>query len=177
MKHFLKIAEGIDVISSMVTLANNPDLWNENTLRTAHPGTAHAEVSDIWLMFNDPTGEVVDDKLVQPFRGWHLLKPLRQLVLSLMARVDGVHLGRVIVTCLPPGKQITPHVDGGAPATYYTRYQIALQSSPGALFHIGDETVNFRPGEIWMIDNTTKHSVTNNSKEDRVVCIVDIRSA
>ena len=94
-----------------------------------------------------------------------------------MARVDGVHLGRVIVTCLPPGKQITPHVDGGAPATYYTRYQIALQSSPGALFHIGDETVNFRPGEIWMIDNTTKHSVTNNSKEDRVVCIVDIRSA
>ena len=176
MKHFLKIAEGIDVIPSLVALANNPDLWNENTLRTQHPGTAHAEVSDIWMMFNDPTGQVKDDKLVYPFRGWHTLKPLRQLVLGLMHRVDGVHLGRVIVTRLPPGKQITPHVDGGAPATHFTRYQIALQSLPGALFHIGDETVNFRSGDIWLIDNETKHSVTNNSKEDRIVCIVDIRS-
>ena len=176
MKHFLKVAEGIDVIPSMIALSNNSDLWNENTLRTTHPGTAHAEVSDIWMMFNDPTGTVIDDKLVQPVRGWHVLKPLARLVLDLMHRVGGVHLGRVIVTRLPPGKQITPHVDGGAPATYYTRYQIALQSLPGALFHIGDETVNFRSGEVWMIDNETKHSVTNNSKDDRIVCIVDIRS-
>jgi hypothetical protein len=176
MRHFLKVAEGIDVFPALHAIALNPDLWNENTLRTQHPGTAHAEVSDIWLMFNDPTGQVIDDKLVQPFRGWHILKPVRALILNLMRHVEGVHLGRCIITKLPPGKQITPHIDQGAPATYFTRYQIALQSLNGAMFHIEDETVNFRNGEIWMINNNAKHSVMNNSKDDRIVVIVDIRN-
>jgi quercetin dioxygenase-like cupin family protein len=68
-------------------------------------------------------------------------------------------------------------VDSGAPATFYTRYQIALQSLPGALFNIEDETVNFRSGDIWLINNKAEHSVVNNSADDRIVCIVDIRSA
>jgi aspartyl/asparaginyl beta-hydroxylase (cupin superfamily) len=99
------------------------------------------------------------------------------MVLDLIHRVNGVQLGRCIITKLPPGGQITPHVDGGAPAEFYTRYQIALQSLPGALFHSGDETVNFRAGEIWWINNRVTHSVVNNSADDRIVCIVDIRSA
>jgi aspartyl/asparaginyl beta-hydroxylase (cupin superfamily) len=93
-----------------------------------------------------------------------------------MRMVEGVTLGRVIITKLPPGKKITPHVDGGAPATYFSRYQIALQSLPGALFTIGDETVNFESGEVWLIDNKKEHSVVNNSRDDRIVMIVDIRS-
>jgi hypothetical protein len=177
MKHFLKIADGIDVTPILHALAINPDLWNENTLRTQHPGTAHAEVSDIWLMFNELSDSVVDDRFVVPYRGWDVLKPLRSLILDLMRRVDGVHLGRCIVTKLPSGKEILPHVDGGAPATYYTRYQIALQSLPGAQFYIEDEVVNFRSGEIWLINNNAEHGVINNSDDDRIVCIVDIRSA
>jgi len=177
MKHFLKIADGIDVTPILHALAINPDLWNENTLRTQHPGTAHAEVSDIWLMFNELSDNVVDDRQVIPYRGWDVLKPLRSLILDLMRRVDGVQLGRCIVTKLSSGKEILPHVDGGAPATYYSRYQIALQSLPGARFYIEDETVNFRSGEIWLINNNAEHGVINDSDDDRIVCIVDIRSA
>ena len=177
MRNFLKLADNVDVTPVLHALAVNSDLWDEHTLRTKHLNTAHAAVHDIWLMFNDPTGSVVNDIQGVPYRAWDALKPLRGLILELMRKVDGVQLGRCIVTKLPVGATITPHTDMGAPATFYTRYQIALQSLPGALFHIGEETVNFRTGDIWLINHREEHSVVNNSCDDRIVCIVDIRSA
>lgn len=180
MRHFLKLADKLDVSRVLRELAVQPDLWDENTLRTSHPDTAHSDVSDIWLWFNDIPDDpsaVVNDIQTVPYRGWGALPALRRLVLDLIHRVDGVQLGRCIVTRLPPGGIITPHVDQGAPAEFYTRYQIALQSLPGALFHCEDETVNFQGGEIWWVNNRVTHSVVNNSADDRIVCVVDIRSA
>jgi quercetin dioxygenase-like cupin family protein len=92
-----------------------------------------------------------------------------------MRQVEATRLGRVIITKLPKGKTITPHVDGGAPATYYERYQVALQCLPGNKFIIGDEAVSFKSGEVWHIDNKVEHSVINNSADDRIVCIIDLR--
>ena len=91
--------------------------------------------------------------------------------------MDGVQLGRCMVTRMRPGATITPHKDEGTPATFYTRYQIVLQNLPGSLFTIKDETVSFQSGDIWWINNRETHSVINNSGEDRLVCIVDIKSA
>jgi len=180
MQRFLRLADAVDVIPALREISTQFGLWNQNTLRTCHPDTAHADVSDIWLWFNeipdDPQG-VVNDIQTVAYPAWGRLPSLRRLVLDLIHRVDGVQLGRCIVTRLPPGGVITPHVDQGAPAEFYTRYQIVLQSLPGALFHCGDETVNFRSGEVWWINNRVTHSVVNNSGDDRIVCIVDIRSA
>lgn len=177
MQNFLKIAENVDMTPVQHALALNSFLWNDNTLRTEHENTAHSQVDDIWLMFNDISGGVINDIQTVPYRAWHNLKPLRAMVLDLMRRVDGVQLGRVIVTRMKPGAAITPHVDSGAPAEFYARYQIAIQSLPGAVFQIGEEVINFKTGEVWLIDNTTEHSVVNNSADDRIVCIVDVRSA
>lgn len=177
MRHFLKIAENLDVIPALNAIAQQPELWNQNALRTQHPGTAHAEVNDIWLWFNsiDDQVAVVDDRETIPYAGWWNLPQVRQIVFDLMRRVEGVRLGRVLITQLPPGKRILPHVDQGAPAEFYTRYQVALRSLPGCLFHIGEETAQFRSGDVWMIDNKTEHSVENNSCDDRIALIVDIR--
>lgn len=178
MRHFLHLAAGIDVGPTLHALALNPDLWNENTLRTTHSESAHTQADDIWLLFNrvpEVPAEVINDLHVEPYRGWHVLLPLRPLVLDLMRRVEGLALGRVMVTRLKPGACITPHIDQGAPAEYFTRYQIALQSLPGALFRIEDETVNFRTGDVWLINNRAEHEVINNSADDRIVCIVDVR--
>ena len=177
MRNFLRIAAGIDTLPVLSALAAMPDLWNEHTLRTAHPGTAHAAVDDIWIWFNDTSGDVVNDIQTHPRRAWREIPALRPMILDLMRRVEGTQLGRVIITRLPPGKEITPHVDQGAPATFFTRFQIALQSFPGALFHAGNETVNFRCGEVWQFNNQAEHSVVNNSADDRIVIIVDIRTA
>lgn len=180
MKNFLKIAQGIDVIPALRELAVNSDLWNCNNLRTTHPQSPHTQVDDIWLWFNklqdDPT-KTIDDIQTYPYPGWDKLRHLREMILNLIRRVDGVQLGRVIVTRMKPGSIIGLHKDEGTPATFYTRYQIALQSLPGSLFTIGDEVVNFYGGEAWWINNRETHGVVNNSSEDRIVCIVDIKSA
>jgi len=185
MRHFQHLAAGINVTPLMNALQRQPELWNANPIRTKHPGTAHADVSDILCMFNDiaefeRTGDpstITDDKECIPYPAWGKLPQLRPIIFDLMRTVEATRLGRVIITKLPPGKTITPHVDGGAPATYFERYQLALQSLPGAMFHIGDESVNFRTGDVWHIDNATRHSVVNNSADDRIVCIIDLRCA
>lgn len=180
MNHFLRLADNIDVTPVLRELALQPELWDQNTLRTQHPQTAHAEVSDIWLWFNElpkDAADVINDIQTVPYPAWRALPSLRRLILDLIRLVDGVQLGRCIVTKLPPSGCITPHVDQGAPAEFYTRYQIALQSLPGALFLCGNETVNFASGEVWWINNRVTHSVVNNSADDRIVCVVDIRSA
>ena len=183
MKNFQCITNKVETGQLLHQIKRQPELWDENTLRTKHPGTAHAEVSDIWVMFNDilmkgTNGQeyVKDDKEVIPYRAWHLLPTLRPIIFDLMRYVEAVRLGRVIITSLPPGGQITPHVDQGAPAEYYERYQLAIQCNPGNLFHIGDETVSFKTGEIWHINNCETHSVQNNSDDDRIVCIIDLRN-
>ena len=94
-----------------------------------------------------------------------------------MQRVDGERLGRVIITKLPPGKTITPHVASGAHAEYYTRHQIMLSNSPGSMFHCGDESVFMQTGEVWWFNNAVTHSVVNNSSDDRIALIVDIRQS
>jgi hypothetical protein len=180
MKNFQQLAFNVDVLPLMHQIQRQPELWNENTLRTCHPGTAHSQVSDIWVWFNnltDDVSSVVDDRETIPYKAWYRLPAVRPIVFGLMRQVEGVRLGRVLITKLPCGKEITPHVDQGAPAEYYERYQIALQSLPGALFHIEDETVNFKTGEIWHINNNARHSVVNNSADDRIALIVDIRCA
>lgn len=183
MKYFQQLAAGLNVTPLMNALQRQPELWNQHPIRTKHPGTAHSDVSDILLRFNDiaefeRTGDpatITDDKECISYPAWEKLPQVRPVIFDLMRTVEAIRLGRVIITRLPPGKSITPHVDGGAPATYYSRYMLALQCLPGALFNIGDEAVNFRSGDMWMIDNKVIHSVTNNSTDDRIVCIIDLR--
>lgn len=179
MRNFQLIAAGADVVPLLHAVARQPELWNRDALRTAYPGTPHAEADDIWLWFNrtDDPEAVVDDNETVPYPAWMALPQARSLVFDLMRRVEGTRLGRVMITRLAPGRTITPHADQGAPAAYYERYQVALQSLPGCLFRIGDETVTFSTGDVWWIDNRKEHAVVNNSADDRIVLIIDIRCA
>lgn len=179
MRHFLRIAQGVDVVPVLHALQAKPELWNQYDLRTTHPQSPHTACDDIWVRFNeyDPgkPAEVIDSIQTVPYPAWKELPHLRAIVLDLMRRVEGVQLGRVIISRLPPGKSITPHIDQGTPATFYRRYQIALQSLPGCVFRIEDEGVMFQSGEVWMINNRAKHYVVNNSSDDRIAVIVDVR--
>lgn len=200
MNNFQLLADNVDVLPIMHQLQRQPDLWDEHTIRTKHPNTAHSQVNDILIFFNDldkvitdediaqasmefgpldrtkiEMARIINDREVKPFRAWTALPALRPLIFALMRQVEAVRLGRVIITKLGPGKEITPHVDGGAPATYFNRYQIALQCAPGNMFNIDGEQVSFRTGQIWWIDNKKIHSVENFGTEDRIVCIVDLR--
>lgn len=178
MKNFLKVAEGMDVMPTLAALAMHPHLWNQNTLRTTHPGTAHAQADDIWLRFNEIVGDgasVIDDVACINYPAMRELPQARPLIFFLLARMEGEQLGRCLITRLKPGAVIAPHCDQGAPATFYDRFHIMLQCKPGVTFRAGDERVQMKSGEIWWFDNTVEHEVINHSDDDRISLIVDMR--
>ncbi len=176
MKYFQLLAQGLNVNPLMHQLYLHLDLWDEHTIRTTYEQSPHKEVSDILVWFNplDST-DIPNETDVIPFRAWKELPAIRPLVLGLMAEVGAHRLGRVMITRLGVGGKITPHRDQGAPAQYYSRYQLALQCLPGNVFMINDEQVSFKTGEMWAINNREIHSVVNNSTDDRIVCIIDLR--
>lgn len=184
MRYFQKLAEGVDVVPLLHAVTRQPELWNENRLRTAHPGTPHTEIDDIWLRFNDldeytATGKV-DSILDQHESVWYpaaaKLPQARPIIYDLMRRVEGERLGRVLITRLAPGKRIAPHVDGGEHAAYFDRYHVTLQNLPGSVFRAGNEQIAAKLGDVFWFDNAQEHSVVNNSVDDRLTMIVDIRT-
>jgi Aspartyl/Asparaginyl beta-hydroxylase len=178
VRHFQKIAEGIDVFPLLHAVSCQPDLWNQHPLRTTYPNSPHAQADDILIWFNSldqAPDAVINDREVEPYPAWRRLPQARVIVFDLLRRVEAVGLGRVMITRLAPGKAITPHADGGAPATYFERYQLMLQALPGVGFTAGNETVQMRTGEAWRFDNTQVHSVANNSADDRIALIIDAR--
>ncbi len=178
MRNFYRLCEGLDTVPIVHALQTRPELWNRNALRREFPGTPHVECDDIWLRFQ-PEGmtqeQIVDAHESVNYPAMNEIPGVRNIVFGLMRQVEGERLGRVLITRLAPGKKIYPHIDGGDHARYYKRYQIALQSLPGVVFRAGDEQVNMRTGDIWWFDNGENHEVINNSADDRLALIVDIR--
>lgn len=173
MRYFHRIAESVDVGQLMHAVARQHGLWDADKLRTTFDGTPHAEVNDILLRFGKPDGDDLDAEDREAIK---LIPGAKTMALNLMHLVRGSRLGRVVITKLDPGKKILPHADTqGAYASYYTRYHLVLQGLPGSLFSCGDETVNMLTGEIWWFDASAVHALSNNSKDDRVHMLVDVR--
>jgi len=183
VKHFFQVAEGVDVAPVLHGIAIRPELWNQETVRTAHAGSAHKAVDDILLRFNDlgafkssgDSASIMDGLETINFPSMFRLPQVRPLVFDLMRKVEGERLGRVVITRLLRGSQVTPHIDEGAYAAYYSRYHVMLQNSPGSVFNCGDEVCYMAPGSVWWFDTSLQHSVVNNSTIERVTLIVDIR--
>lgn len=173
MRYFFKLLDNVVVLPLMNDVARQPELWNLDKTRTAFEGTPHAQVDDILLRFGKPDGndlEAADSALMKT------LPKAKGLALNVMQIVGGSRLGRVVITKLEPGNKILPHADvNGAYAKYYMRYHLVLLGLSGSIFTCGDETVNMRTGELWWADVSQQHSVSNNSADDRVHLIVDVR--
>lgn len=192
MKHFQLIAKGLDPWPLLHSLQTQPELWNSSRVRK-HWQSVHKDVDDVMLRYNAWTeGDDYLDKVCSSlemvdYPAWHRLPPAQVFVYGLMGKVMGIHLGRVMISRLRPGGIIPPHSDRIEvaekkfptripPAVYFERYHVALQSGPGAIFISGDEQVSMAPGEIWWLDNQAVHSVENNSADDRIHLIIDIRT-
>lgn len=157
----------------MNAIMRQPELWNQDMCRTTFDGTPHSEVDDIILRFGGLDG---DDLQCYDRSIMTKLPGAKQHALRLLYALGGSQLGRVVITRLQPGHKILPHADTmGEYAKFYSRYHIVLQGFPGSLFTCGDETVNMLSGETWWFDPSAEHSVKNNSQDDRVHMLVDIR--
>ncbi len=188
MRNFLKIGQGTDVMPLVAAIHRRQDLWHADTYLRDYPQGPFGEVDSIILRFpvksvKQTEAEVQDhfskydqhECVDQP--AYALLPEARQMIMGLMAYVGGTRLGRVMINRIKPGGVIYPHEDTPVHAEYWSRYHIVLQAEPGVVFRCMDEKVFMAPGETWHFDNSLEHEVINNSGNDRISMVVDIRSA
>ena len=108
MRNFIKIAAGIEVLPVLLDLYRTPELWNQHGARTGEGGS-FVETDDIWVRFRDPaelTSPEAFAELHVPvfYPAWYALPHLRPIVFGIMARVEAVQLGGILITRVPPGE-------------------------------------------------------------------------
>lgn len=188
MKNFQKIGGGLDTVALLLAIKRRPALWMEDTYLRDYPQGPFKQIESIMLRF--PTKSVYEtetelEKHVSTYDqhenvdypAYALLPEARPLIMNLMHYVGGERLGRVMVNKIAPGGVIFPHVDTESHTDYYSRFHIVLQSQPGVIFRAGGEQIYMGVGEAWWFDNSQEHEVINNSADDRIHMIVDIRTS
>lgn len=188
MKHFQHMISGIDVMPLLIAIKRRPELWKEDTYLRDYPQGPFGDTETIMLRFPVKSVHETEEALAEHAKNfdqhecvdyppYKLLTDARPIVMNLMSYVGGERLGRVMINKLRPGGRIYPHPDTEAHADYYTRFHVVLQSQPGVVFRTGDEQVYMAPGEAWWFNNKEVHEVINNSADDRIHMVIDIRTS
>lgn len=191
MKNFLRIASGVETATLLLAihrLAKMGDVWKEDTYLRDYPQGPFGDTESVILRFPPRSVHETEEALKEHLANFDqhecndtaIFKQMpeaRGLIFNLMAAVQGERLGRCIINKIKPGGRIYPHPDTAAHAEYYDRFHIVLQSGPGAIFICEDEQVNMQTGEVWWFNNRLMHEVVNNSADDRIHLVVDIRTS
>lgn len=191
MRNFMRLAQNAAVAPLLLALhrfEKSRGIWREDTYLRDYPQGPFGDVESVILRFPPrsvhETEEALKDHLSNidqhenvDQEAFKLLPEARPLVFGVMAAVQGERLGRVMINKLRPGGRIYRHADTPEHAAYWDRHHIVLQSGPGVAFMCGDEQVYMAPGDIWWFDNSQEHEVINNSADDRIHMIIDVRTS
>lgn len=185
MKYFEQMPS-IDVAPLKAALDAHPELWNQIGWRNTVGD--HKEVDDIWVRYNDirkyphPCKEFRDRHVPVWYPAWSapecadVKAALKPILFNLMAAVQGEMLGGVLITRVPPGKQIYPHRDDGWHVEYFDKFYISIEANSNIGFYCNDEVIFPQVGDCWRFDNRRPHWVKNESDGNRVTLIVCIRT-
>lgn len=169
------------VAAAQAQLEAHPEVWNQHTWRTEHPNSPHREVDDIWVRYNDLTNFDPDPAV---FNGphdpvWypviHKLPAIRELAMRAMVDFGYAVLGGVLITRIPPGKQVYPHSDHGWHARRYEKLCVQIKGDQRQAFHFNDVSLSANDGDVYWFDNSFVHWVTNDSDRERISMIVCVR--
>lgn len=170
-----------DVSVLQAQLQAQPQVWDTIRLRTEHPQSPHREVSDIWLRYN-PIENFHGD--MQAFNAehtpeWYPVSESLPAACALAAQVmqdqGALELGAVLITKIPTGCQVYPHIDQGWHARYFEKFAVQIKGHPHQAFRFEGEKLVTHDGDLFWFDNAYPHWVTNDSDEDRITLIVCIR--
>jgi len=186
MPNFIKIFDNTDVSLINQQLADNPTLWHPDTFIRDYEQGPIGDVESVILRFSKYSGAqqtrmktagiYFDIHENIDYNAYSVLNAVYPLVMQLMQFAGGTRLGRIVINKIKPGGRIYEHRDELTHANYYSRFHIVLKSKEGNRFICGDEEVHMQEGTIWWFDNTEVHEVINESTEDRIHVIVDIKS-
>ncbi len=165
-----------------VALALADDIWNADASRqaafNAHIATQTIKlIADSDFRHTNPTHHPIFTTLeprIRPLmdhiRGMYL-QTLRQ---RRVAEQNGPgYFIRALLTRLPPGAEIRPHIDDGESLKRCHRIHVPLVSNPDCLFTVGHLRFHMPEGEMWEINNRRTHAVRNEGTEARIHLIMD----
>lgn len=182
MRHIGLLPLKFDPAPLRAELLDHPDLWDEITHRTSHRMSPHREVSDIWVRYNDLANFSGD---MSSFNGPHesvwypaadFLPSVKALAYLVALEVGARTLGGILITKVPAGKQVYPHIDQGWHAGHYQKVALQIQGNAQQAFCYEDGELSAVSGESYWFENNVPHWVRNDSAEDRVTLIITLTS-
>lgn len=190
MKNLQRIATGVDTMPLLMAIhraEKAAGVWREDTYLRDYPQGPFGQTESIILRFPPRTVHETEEALKNHLANFDQhenvdqpvfasLPEARPLIFGLMSAVQGERLGRCMINKLNPGGRIFPHADTPVHANYWDRYHIVLKSGPGSIFRVVEEKVNMATGDVWWFNNAVEHEVVNNSDDERIHLIVDIRT-
>jgi Aspartyl/Asparaginyl beta-hydroxylase len=189
MRFFHRLSPTVNVEPLRKQIADHPELWNQHTLRTTHVNTAHRDVDDIWLRYNDwanfdpehPQDFGKEHETVN-YPAWHVLTEAHPIAFALMPIVKAVRFGGALITRVRPHGTIKGHTDAGWHVDYYNRkVYVTLEGDNEQFFwakQIGEprEVISPKPGDVYHFDNRVPHGVDNHSDAERMTLILCYRA-
>ncbi len=173
---------GLDVAGLVAQLNARPDLWGQHGQRRA-PDSPHAASDDIWLRYREYAELTEPARFIEPHESvWYpsaAVLPDAVLIADRLMQapaICGERLGGVLITRLPPGAEIKPHVDHGWHAGHYQKFYVALRNKPGSVFGWPTGDLHAADGDVWWFRNDVSHWVVNGSDTERLSMIVCIRT-
>jgi hypothetical protein len=175
---------GVFDISGLKTivLAFTDDDWNTDASRqaafNAHIATQTIKlIADADFRHTDPTYHSTFRQLEPQLRP--LMDHIRGFFLQTLRqrRVAEQHgpgyFVRALLTRLPAGAEIRPHIDDGESLKRCHRIHVPIITNPDNLFVVGNLRFHMPEGEMWEINNRRTHAVRNAGTEGRVHLIMD----
>jgi hypothetical protein len=162
-------------------LLAHPELWNQHQARTEQ--YAHAGVSDIWLRYNDLAnfkGDLASFNEAHEsvwYPSFDLVPAAVPIIFNVMRFVMGERLGGVLLTKIPPGGRVAPHLDLGWHARKYQKFAVQIAANDQQAFCFDEMQLITAPGDVYTFNNQQLHWVENDSDEDRITMIICIESA
>ena len=169
-KHFLKLHDRIDVDVIREKLEQVPEArWKESERERLFD--VHRDTHALLLVhFEDVKFKEPEYRALYSEFG-DLLQPVIDYISSYYR--DNGFVVRILFARLVAGGKIPQHTDAGYSLLNGHRVHIPIITNDQVDFHVGEELINMRVGELWEINNGTMHSVRNRGDKDRVHLIID----
>jgi hypothetical protein len=145
--------------------------WTKYTERKKTGGVASKTTETIPLMYD--TKHRINSKILhQNYERFSMY--IEEIVSSTWEHLGEVKTQQAMLAKLNAGTVIPRHMDKGPLTAKTHRIHVPVITNEGCIFNVGNESMNLKSGQIWVIDNVNRyHSVENTGHDDRVHLIID----
>ena len=192
---FCEISENSFLIGTDIKLAEelleffnedkNKDLWLINTHRQTTTYALRNTQSimlrklklsqklDNTLEYNQVM-EVEDSVLVEQYPIFlHTIQRIEKIFFD--AGVKQIEWGRIFFSKFLAKSEIDEHTDEGKYFSYYDRFHFVIDTPDNCVFHIRNQDIYLKSGELCWVNNHVPHWLKNFGNFDRINLIVDAR--